>query len=61
MKLFGCKMDVIVKNGIQIFSMDDSRWMTGWFQVSCTSWYVYREKITHLILSNTDVLIGHST
>jgi len=61
MKLFGCKIDIIVKNGIGIFRMDDSRRMTGQFQVSCASWYVYTEKITHLILSNMDVVIGHST
>jgi hypothetical protein len=35
--------------------------MTGKFQVSCALWYVYTEKIRHLILSNVDVLIGHST
>jgi len=35
--------------------------MTGQFQVSCASWYVYADKIVHLILSNMDVLVGHST
>jgi len=61
MKLFGCKIDIIAKNRIGIFRMDDSRWMTGQFQVSCASWYVYTEKITCLNLSNMDVLVGHST